>query len=400
MRIFNLTVFVAAFGYFVDIFDLSLFGILRVQSLKELGYSDKLLDYGILLLNFQMFGMLIGGIIWGIIGDKIGRKTILFGSILLFSIGNILNAFVSDIYQYAILRFITGIGLAGELGAAITLVSEILDKEIRGYGNTIIASFGLLGAVFASLMSDIFHWRIMYFIGGVLGILLFILRLKTIESSIFQRAKLLDVKRGDFIGIFTNLNRAFRYFRILLLGLPIWFVFSILITFSPEVAKALNLNINVQASKSIMFAYFGISLGDMVCGILSQRLKSRKKPIYIFLILLFLTMIFYFYFNKNNYALFYFYNFLLGFFTGYWVLFLTMGAEQFGTNIRATVVTTLPNFIRGSVVIITFLFENLNKFFDFISSALILGSIIIIISFLILFKIEETFAKDLNFVEE
>ncbi|MEO0202603.1 MAG: MFS transporter [candidate division WOR-3 bacterium] len=400
MRIFNITVFVAAFGYFVDIFDLSLFGILRVQSLKEIGYGDKLLDYGIFLLNMQMLGMLIGGIVWGIIGDKIGRKAILFGSILLFSIGNILNAFVFDIYQYAIVRFITGVGLAGELGAAITLVSEILDKEIRGYGNTIIASFGLLGAVFASLMSDVFHWRTMYIIGGILGILLFLLRLKTIESSMFERAKSVDVKRGDFISLFTNLNRFLRYFKILILGLPIWFVFSILITFSPEIAKALNLNLDIKASKSIMFAYFGISLGDAICGILSQKLKSRKKPIYIFFVFLIIAILLYLYYNKDSYFVFYFYNFLLGFFTGYWVLFLTMGAEQFGTNLRATVVTTLPNFIRGSVIIITSLFEFLNNFFDFITSSLILGLSMVFVSFLVLLKIEETYAKDLDFLEK
>ncbi|MDW8151256.1 MAG: MFS transporter [candidate division WOR-3 bacterium] len=394
-----MTVLVSAFGYFVDIYDLSLFGILRVQSLIDLGYENKLFDYGVLLLNMQMFGMLVGGIIWGIIGDTIGRKTILFGSILLFSIGNILNAFVVDIYQYAILRFITGIGLAGELGAAITLVSEILDKEIRGYGTTIVASFGLLGAVFASITAEFFHWRVMYFIGGILGILLFFLRLKTMESSIFERSRVLNIKRGDFIGIFTNVSKFRRYTIILITGLPIWFVFSILITFSPEVAKSLNLNINISAGKSIMFAYLGISLGDAVSGILSQRLKSRKKPIYIFLLLLFIVVLLYLYFNKESYFVFYFYNFLLGFFAGYWVLFLTAGAEQFGTNIRATVVSTLPNFIRGSVVLITLSFNYIKSYFDFITSAVILGTIIILVAFISTLLMEETFAKDLDYVE-
>ncbi len=397
----NFTVFVASLGYFVDIFDLTLFGILRVSSLEDLNLSpNEITNIGLNILAIQMLGMLIGGILWGIIGDKIGRKFAMFGSILMFSLANILNAFVIDTNQYTILRFIAGIGLAGQLGSAITLVSELAEKEKRGYYNAIIASLGLLGALFASLLSFLIHWRIMYFIGGVLGLLLLLLRYNTLESEIFKKEKEEEnIQKGNIILLIKNFKTFLRYLNILLIGIPIWFVFSILLTFSPEVSQAINKGYTANAAISLMLGYIGVSLGDMLAGILSQKLKSRKKPIFIFLILLSITIILYIHISYNL-IIFYLFNLVLGILSGYWVLFLTIGAEEFGTNIRSTVVNTLPNFVRGSVYLILSVFKTLKDNIGFINATLTIGFFFIILAFISLIFIKETFAKDLNFYEK
>lgn len=418
----NFTIFVAAFGYFVDIFDLSLFGIVRVQSLEELGYKNQekineflnslgflgeffkglkfndFMSIGALLLNLQMLGMLVGGIFWGILGDKVGRKFILFASILMFSIGNLLNAFVNDAFWYGVLRFVVGVGLAGELGAAVTLISEVIDKEKRGFANALMASFGLLGAVVASIISHFLHWRNMYIIGGLLGLFLLFFISKTVESEIFSKQEK-DVSKGNFLILFSNLERFVRYLKVFLLGLPIWFVFSILITFSPEVGQAVGIEGGIVAANSIMLAYFGVSLGDMFAGILTQKLRSRKKAILFFYVLSIITILLYFFVNFNVYT-FYFYNFVLGFASGYWILFLLVGAESFGTNIRSTVVNTLPNFVRGSVFIITSAFIYLKGIVGFVFSSILLTFVFFGLSIVSLMFIKETFARDLNFVEK
>ncbi len=398
----NFTVFVASLGYFVDIFDLTLFGILRVSSLKDLNLNpDQITNIGLNILALQMLGMLIGGIVWGIIGDKIGRKFAMFGSILMFSLANILNAFITDVNQYTILRFIAGIGLAGQLGSAITLVSELAEKEKRGYYNAVIASLGLLGALFASLLSFFIHWRIMYLIGGILGLLLLLLRYNTLESEIFKKEQKEEenIPKGNIILLIKNFNTFFRYLKILLIGIPIWFVFSILLTFSPEVSQAINKGYNANAAISLMLGYIGVSLGDILAGIISQKLKSRKKPIFIFLILLSITIILYIHISYNL-MIFYLFNLVLGILSGYWVLFLTIGAEEFGTNIRSTVVNTLPNFVRGSVYLIVSIFKTIKDYLGFINATLIIGFFFIILAFISLIFIKETFAKDLNFYEK
>jgi putative MFS transporter len=419
----NFTVFVAALGYFVDIFDLTLFGVLRVSSLKDLNLApDQITNVGLNILSIQMLGMLIGGILWGIIGDKIGRKFAMFGSILTFSLANIANAFILDVNQYTILRFIAGIGLAGQLGSAITLVSELAEKEKRGYYNTIIAALGLLGAIFASLLSFILHWRTMYFIGGVLGLVLLLLRYNTLESEIFKEKNKI-YKKESLLNKIKNLNEFFgyiknmfmismsykyiknmfmifiRYIIILVLGIPIWFVFSILLTFSPEVSQAINKGFIANPAISLMLGYIGVSLGDILAGIMSQKLKSRKKPIFVFLILLSINILLYIHMS-HNLMIFYFFNLTLGILSGYWVLFLTIGAEEFGTNIRSTVVNTLPNFVRGSVFLIVIIFKSLKDVLGFINSILIIGFFFIILAMISLIFIRETFARDLNFFEE
>jgi putative MFS transporter len=285
-KLWSVPVIVAALGYFVDIYDLLLFSIVRVPSLKALHVpSALLLEKGIELINVQMAGMLLGGILWGIIGDKKGRLTVLFGSILLYSIANIANGFVTTVDQYALLRFIAGIGLAGELGAGITLVAEILPKEIRGYGTSIVASVGVLGAVLAYLVADTFDWKAAYMIGGVLGLALLVLRFNVFESGMFSHVKEKRVSRGNFLSLFTSRIKLVKYLRCIMIGLPIWFVIGILLTFSPEFGKVLGIPVPVQAGKAVMFGYIGLSLGDLSSGLLSQYFKSRKKVVFIFLLL-------------------------------------------------------------------------------------------------------------------
>ena len=399
-KIFSTSVLVSALGYFVDIYDLILFGIVRVSSLTELGFrGEQLIKNGVFLLNMQMAGMLIGGIIWGIYGDKKGRLSVLFGSIFLYSIANILNAFVTSVEAYASLRFIAGIGLAGELGAAVTLISEILPKELRGYGTAIVAGIGVSGAVAAAIVADLFKWQTAFIIGGILGLILLVMRIKMFESGMYKSIKESNISKGNFIKLFTSKERFFRYLNCILIGLPIWFVVGVLITFSPEFGKVLGANGTISAGRSIMFTYIGLIFGDIASGFLSQIIKSRKKVIMLFLILTFLfIMVFIF---SSDFSLTFFYSLCvaLGFAIGYWAVFVTIASEQFGTNIRSTVTTTVPNFIRGSVVPITIAFELLRGPLGMIYSALIVGIISLSIAFFALYHLKETFGKDLNFLE-
>ena len=401
--ILNFSVIVAALGYFVDIFDLILFGVVKDDSLLSLGFSGKeLLGKSVLLLNLQMAGMLFGGILWGILGDKKGRLSVLFGSIFLYSAANIANGFVTDITTYAILRFIAGVGLAGELGAGITLVTETLSKEKRGYGTMIVVVFGALGAVLAAFVGQMAgSWRIAYFIGGGLGLALFALRVGTLESGMFKNiSQDNDIKKGDFISIFTNKSRFLKYLACICIGLPVWFTIGILIIFSKDFAAALHINGTIVAGKAIMFAYLGLSLGDLFSGMLSQVLQSRKKVVLIFLLSSFVLMMAYLLSYSASVTYFYTLCFLLGIGTGFWAIFVTIAAEQFGTNLRATVTTTVPNFVRGAVVPLTSSFLLLQGSVGIIYSAMIIGTVSILLSLLAVLSLKESFSKDLNYLEE
>jgi MFS family permease len=399
-QLLSIPVIVAALGYFVDIYDLLLFSIVRVPSLRAIGIEeDQLLDKGIFLINMQMAGMLIGGIFWGVLGDKKGRLSVLFGSILLYSLANIANGFVTGINQYAVLRFIAGIGLAGELGAGITLVAEILPKEIRGYGTTIVASVGVLGAVLAYFVADWFDWKIAYFIGGGLGLALLVLRFNVFESGIFTAVKHKQASRGNFFMLFASGKRFTRYLRCIMIGLPIWFVIGILITFSPEFGVAVGVTEPVQAGKAVMFSYVGLSLGDMSSGLLSQLLRSRRKVVLVFVLLTCTAVAFYLLQHSPGLVLFYGLCLLLGFAIGYWALFVTIAAEQFGTNLRATVATTVPNFVRGSVNLFTPLFLLAKAKAGVTGAAALVGALAILLALLAVWKMDETFSKDLNYVE-
>ncbi len=400
-RLINAAVVVAALGYFVDIYDLILFSIVRIPSLKSLGLSaEEVTNKGILLLDMQMLGMLIGGILWGVMGDKRGRLSVLFGSIFLYSMANIANGFVNSIPAYAAWRFIAGIGLAGELGAGITLVAEVLPKEKRGFGTMIVAVVGLTGAVVAGFLADMFDWRICYFIGGGLGMLLLVLRIGVNESGMFKHTQESKASRGNFLALFNNSERLIRYLRCIFIGLTTWYVIGILVSFSPEFAKALGVIGEVKAGTSIMFAYTGLVIGDLVSGLLSQILKSRTKVMLIFLLLDVIAVAVFLNATGVSALTLYFICGFLGFSVGFWVIFVTIAAEQFGTNIRATVTTTVPNFVRGALIPITFAFQYLKSQTTIINAAILIGIFALSVALISLYGLKDTFNKDLDYEEE
>lgn len=400
--IFSLPVIVAALGYFVDIYDLVLFSIVRVPSLKAIGLSgQELIDQGVFLLNMQMAGMLLGGILWGVMGDRKGRLKIMFGSIFLYSLANLANGMVTSIEAYALLRFIAGIGLAGELGAGITLVSEVLHKSIRGYGTMIVASVGVSGAILANLVAKSFDWRTAFVIGGILGMALLLLRVGVAESGMFagMEAKT-GLHRGNFLSLFTSWNRFGRFADAILIGLPSWFVVGVLITFSPEFAKVLGIRGTISAGNAVMYCYMGLVAGDLASGMLSQLLKSRRKVVLIFLLISVAAVLIYFSAAGASTAAFYGICALLGFGIGYWAIFVTIAAEQFGTNLRATVATSVPNFVRGMTIPITILFQLLRKPLGIQNGALVVGAVCLAVALISLMRLEETFHKDLDYFEE
>ena len=406
---FNLVVLVAALGYFVDIYDLQLFNVVSKTSIRGIGITDpEVVDrYDYILFLWQMSGMLVGGLLWGILGDQKGRKSVLFGSILLYSLANVANAFVVNLDQYSFIRFVAGIGLAGELGAAITLVSEIMHREHRGFGTMLIVTMGALGAVAAALISNNpFHffglepWQVAYLIGGGLGLLLLFLRVGTYESGMFDELKKRkEVKKGNFLMLFTEKNRLKKYIACILIGLPVWYCIGILIKFSEKFAGITGVAGDVKVGFAIMYAYIGLSVGDLLSGILSQVFKSRKKVIMGYLwgtVLLVSIFLFAKGLSVNSY---YFLCFLLGCATGYWALFVTVASEQFGTNIRATVTTTVPNFVRGAVVPITLGFKSIELSSGSVYSAVVVGVICIGLAMVATMSVKETFSKDLDYLE-
>jgi len=400
--IFNTAVLVAALGYFVDIYDLLLFSIIRVPSLQDMGLSKSQITLdGEGIIMWQMGGLLIGGIIWGVMGDKRGRLSVLFGSILIYSLANIANGFVTTVEQYKAIRFVAGLGLAGELGAGITLVSELVAKEKRGIATSWVAGIGLTGAVFAFLIKENFHWRTCYFIGGGLGMLLLLLRISVFESGLFHHARNKSAERGNFFMLFTNADRLRRYILNILIGLPTWFVIGVLVSFSGEFGEKMGIKEKIDPGKAVMFAYAAISIGDILIGFISQWLKSRKKALYIFYAITAVFMLLFFTTQWNGTASkMYWICAGLGFGTGFWAIFVTMGAEQFGTNLRATAATTIPNMVRGMLAIFILpLFQQLRHFTDYVTSGWIAAVIIMLITVVAAFFIDETFGKDLDFIE-
>ncbi|XZF15760.1 MFS transporter [Chitinophagaceae bacterium MMS25-I14] len=396
----SIPVLVAALGYFVDIYDLLLFSIVRKGSLQSLGLSpDAVNSVGLKIINEQMFGLLLGGIIWGVMGDKKGRLSVLFGSILLYSTANIFNGFVHTPEQYGWCRFIAGIGLAGELGAGITLVSELLSKEKRGIATSLVAGLGLSGAVVAYFIAKTFAWQTCYFIGGGLGLSLLLLRVSVFESGMFKDIQHAEVRKGNFLMFFTNRTRFRKYLFSILIGLPTWYVIGILISFSDKFGKEFGIKEDVDPGRAVMFAYVAISIGDILIGFVSQLLKSRKKALYIFYVLTAIAMVMFFSQKDGTASQMYWISAFLGFGTGFWAIFVTMAAEQFGTNLRATAATTVPNMVRGSLVLITLLFKGLQPAQSYVQAAIITGVVVMIVSAIAAFFTEETFGKDLNFLE-
>lgn len=393
-------ILVASLGYFVDIYDLLLFLIIKNKSLSGLNVpADKITETGLYLMNWQMAGLLIGGILWGIIGDKKGRLSVLFGSIIMYSVANIANGFVTTIPMYAALRFIAGVGLAGELGAGITLVSESMSKEKRGYGTMLVAGIGLMGAVAAYIVGDLFEWRTAFFVGGGLGILLLVLRFGVFESGMFEKMNKTEVVKGNFLMLFHR-KRFIKYLNCILIAVPLWFVVGILVGIAPEFGKALGARDILDNGKGVMFTYIGISLGDFLSGALSQVFKTRKKIVYIFLTLTFCTILVYLLNTGWTANGFYILCLFFGLFTGYWVVFVTIAAEQFGTNLRATVTTSVPNMVRGSLILVTLLFQWLLSYIGIINAALCIAVLTIGIAYIALYNLDETYGRDLNFIEE
>jgi hypothetical protein len=403
--LFSLPVVVAALGYFVDIYDLIIFGIVRVESLQDLGLDPD--SVGSLVLNWQMFGLLLGGIFWGVFGDKKGRLSVLFGSILVYSLANIACGFLPQMQfmdsatLYCALRFIAGIGLAGELGAGITLVSESLPKELRAIGTSIVAGFGLLGAVVAKLTIGISgDWTTTYFIGGGLGLALLLLRVGVVESGIYKDivAKV-EVKKGNFISFFTNKDRLIRYLKCIAIGLPTWFCIGIFAFFGNQFAEPLGITNGLDPGLCIMWAYVGISAGDFASGFISHLLKSRKMAIFWMLVFTMIGVVLLvsgFATTANGY---YFFMGWLGLGTGYWAMFVTLGAEQFGTNIRSTAATTIPNMVRGSLPLMVLMFDFLKPDTGIINAAIVVGVIAFGLAIYSALTISETHNTDMDFVE-
>ncbi|WP_341837869.1 MFS transporter [Chitinophaga pollutisoli] len=400
--LFSAPVIVAALGYFVDIYDLLLFGIVRIPSLRDLGLSEAGISLeGASILNWQMTGLLLGGILWGVLGDRKGRLSVLFGSIITYSLANFACGFVQDVDQYKILRFIAGVGLAGELGAGITLVSESLPKQLRALGASLVAGVGLLGAVAAYFTVELFSWRNAYFAGGALGALLLLLRIGVFESGLYVNMKdMAHVRKGSFIQFFTRKDRLIRYLKCIGIGLPTWYVIGILSTFSNEFGKALGIVEEVKPGLAVMWCYVGLAGGDLLSGYISYRMQSRRKAVMLLMGFTFLGSLIFLYAGIQTAAMLYFATLWLGFGIGYWAMFVTIGAEQFGTNIRATAATTIPNMVRGTVVAMTISYGFLKPLVNVVNAAAIVGLVCFAIGFYSIFTIDETHHRDLDFVEE
>lgn len=393
-------VIVASLGYFVDIYDLVIFSIVRIQSFEDIGLSpESIRTAGEYVLNMQMGGLLLGGLIWGIIGDKFGRLKVLFGSILLYSAANIANSFVSGLHSYAFIRFIAGVGLAGALGASVTLVSESMHRGKRGYGTMLIATVGVLGAVLAFYIAEHFSWRNAYIAGGGMGLLLLILRVGTFESSMFKQSVTEKVAKGKFSMLFSPRERLMRYIYCLLIGLPIWFVVGIFVTQAPEFGEALGAPVPLSAGRGILYTYIGISLGDLFAGLIAQITKSRRLAVFIFQILLIISSVWYLSSTGITESQFRWLAFFMGLGVGYWATFVTIASEQFGTNIRATVTTTVPNFVRGALIPCTLIFEVIVRYTNIITAGYIMVFLLSSIAIFALSRLKESFNKDLNYYE-
>jgi predicted MFS family arabinose efflux permease len=399
--LFHIAVIVSALGFFVDVYDLLLFGIIRKPSLTDLGLSpQQVLEQGEFIISVQMIGLLIGGILFGMLGDKKGRLSVLFGSILLYSIANILNGMVTNTTQYTILRFIAGVGLAGELGAGITLVNELLSKEKRGIASAMIASFGILGAVTAFVMKELFDWRTCYYIGGALGLALLVLRLQVKESAMFKEISNTNVPRGNFLMFFSNRRRAILYLRCIMIGIPAWYIIGVLVTFSDQFGKEFGID-GVDPGKAIMYQYMAIAFGDLTAGLLSRYFKSRKKALYIFYGITTFFLALYFLLRGGGTAQsMYWLCAGLGFGTGFSVLYITMSAEQFGTNLRATAAVTIPNMVRGALPLILLLFKGMRGWTgSYVTGAWITGVILMVIAVIAAWGLEDSYGKSLDFLE-
>lgn len=405
-----LAVAVAALGYFVDLFDLVLFSILRVPSLRAIGITDPeaLTTVGKRLLDIQLVGMLLGGIAFGMLGDRLGRLRTLFGSILLYSLANLLNAFITDLWQYEVLRFVAGFGLAGELGAGITLVAELLPTRLRGIGTTVVATVGLTGAVAAGFAGAELAWNHCYLLGGGMGLALLVLRVGVVESGLFIETRAGTATRGNPLQLLWPPRRFLRFATVILAAMPIWFVGGVMFIFAPEIGRAMGIAEPILPAKVIFWAYLGVVVGDVASGALSQVLESRTRTILVFLALLSASIAVFFAVAPRGAQPFYWAMSLVGAATGYWAVFVTTASEQFGTNLRATAATSAPNFVRALAVPITSAWlalkgvaapDGTHTGLGAVDATWILGIVCTAIGLLAALALDETFHRDLDYLE-
>lgn len=390
----------AGLGYFVDLFDLLLFAVVRVTSVRDLGMGNATIEIGTTLQNAQLIGLMIGGLVWGALGDRRGRRSALYGSILLYSLANIANAFVSTVPQYALWRFIAGFGLAGELGAALTLVGEMVDRRQRGTATTLVATLGVMGAVAAAIVGELVPWRTAYLIGGGLGLALLVLRVRLPDSAMFGRTRDLGVRRGDVWRLVSEPDRALRYVRAILIGMPVWFSAGILLTFSPELARDLGVVGDVSPGRAVMVYYAATTFGDLASGLLSQWLHSRRKAVAIFYVAFVVGVVAYLSGAAGTPVAFYAICGWLGIATGFWAVMVTMAVEQFGTDLRATAATSVPTFVRASAVPMTLGFLALRQDLGSINAAAVVGVVAMSLATVALWYQPETYGRDLDFVED
>jgi MFS family permease len=396
-----LAIIASALGFFVDLYDIIILSIVRSKSLLELGVPEtELLSKGVFLINIQMVGMLIGGFVWGIIGDKMGRLSVLFGSIILYSTATFANAYAPNFEIYLFLRFLAGVGLAGELGAAITLVTEQMPQKYRGIGPAIIGGSGMLGAIVGAYIGGKYSWQFTYQLGGGLGFALLILRLGVLESGLFNAMKDKTSNKGDLRLLFKNKDYIIKYISICVLGFPVWYVNGVVMTFTPEIAKAWGMTEIPSVSSVFTYYFIGLTFGDLTGGFVSQYLKSRKKAIRLYLSIYAVAAMVFFTVGNHSLTLYYGLLLFLGFCVGYSIVLLTLAAEQYGTNIRATVTTSTLNILRATVIPQTLLFGFLSPYIGIVNSAMVVGVVAILLAFWGLSNLEETFHKDLNYMEE
>jgi len=396
-----LSVAAAALGYFVDLYDIVIFGVVRVVSLNDLGITGAdNTSWGIHLLNLQMTGMLIGGVLWGVLGDIVGRRAALLATIGIYSLANVANGFVTSVEQYAVLRFIAGVGLAGELGMGVTLVAELMPARYRGYGTTVIAFLGLLGALAASYVGVLLPWRLAYFAGGGMGLLVMALRWYGLrESAMFAARRAQAQHQGDVRLLFKSLPTFGKFLAVIAVGVPIWYISALFVNLAPEYGRALKLTAPLSVAEALRWQAIGLAIGSAATGLLSEWLHSRKRVLYgcfaalIGLVGLLLSL------DGASVTAYCVVMFAIGLGQGYWTVFITTSAEQFGTNIRATVATSVPNFVRAMIVPITLSLKAIWDATGLVGGTLLIGALVFGVALAALWSLPETWGKNLDYTE-
>jgi hypothetical protein len=249
-------------------------------------------------------------------------------------------------------------------------------------------------------MKELFDWRTCYYIGGALGLTLLLLRMQVKESVLFKQVKQAGVKRGDFLMFFNNKERALLYLRCIMIGIPAWYIIGVLVTFSDQFGKEFGIE-GIDPGKAIMYQYMAIAFGDLTAGLLSKLLNSRKKALFVFYGITTLFLGLYFGLRGGGSAQnMYWLCAGLGFGTGFSVIYITMSAEQFGTNLRATAAVTIPNMVRGALPLIIILFKGMRNWTgSYVTGAVLTGALLMLIAVYAAIGIRETYNKELDFVE-